>query len=440
MKPPVVACLLAALFALPAFAQANPQDGLFDLYKKLHASPELSHFEVNTSALLAAELRKAGYKVTERVGKYADGSQAYGVVAIMENGPGPRLLIRADMDGLPIREETGASYASTVLTKTKSGEEVGVMHACGHDIHMASLVGTARALAANKAKWHGTVMLIGQPSEETLDGARAMLADGLYERFGQPDMAIGLHDTPALATGTVGLTAGPAYAAVTSIDVTIRGVGGHGARPHVTRDPIVMAAQFINQLQTIVSRQQNPVDPAVVTVGSIHGGTKRNIISDEVKLTLTTRAFSERAMKIIVEGVRNAARGVGISAGMPEDRMPVVTIIESETGPATINNAALAAKVKATLVGAMGAKLVFDTEAAMASEDFGLYGLDGHQIPTLYFNVGVADAAALARAAATGTNVPGPHTSKFLPVAEPALKAGVTATTAVAMSLLQPSR
>ena len=236
--------------------EKNELPGMLDTYKQLHAHPELSHFEANTSATIVTELRKAGYTVTDHVGVYPDGSKAFGVVGILKNGAGPTLLVRGDMDALPIVEETGAPYASHVMTKNKSGQEVGVMHACGHDVHTTVLIGTARALAANKNQWHGTLMIVGQPSEETIDGAKAMLADHLYERFGKPDRIIGLHDTNQHAAGTVGLTAGPAMASSTSVDETIRGIGGHGAYPFVGRDPITLAALYITQIQTIVSREE----------------------------------------------------------------------------------------------------------------------------------------------------------------------------------------
>jgi len=411
--------------------------GLVNTYKGIHANPELSHHEEMTAALLATELRKAGFTVTEHVGKYQDGTQAYGVVAILENGPGPRLLIRTDMDALPIVEETGVSYASHVLSKNSAGQEVGVMHACGHDVHVTTMIGTARALANSRAKWHGTVMLIGQPSEETLDGAKAMLADHLYERFGTPNLAIALHDTNSRAAGTVAITAGSAMAGVTSVDVTLRGIGGHGAQPQNGKDPVVMAGEFIVQVQTVVSRQENPRDPAVVTIGDIHGGTKRNVIPYEVKLELTTRAFSERAMQIILDGIRHAAQGVAMSAGVPEDRQPIVTIVDNESGPATYNDPALTARVKAALVNSLGSKNVFDEDPIMASEDFGLFGLEGHRIPTVIFWLGAMDPVKLTAAQAAGKSLPGPHTSLFEPVPEPTLRTGVTAMTSVAIALLR---
>src|SRR5579864_6202953 len=343
----------ALLFAAPAMAQDMPAyvngqlPGLVDIYKGLHTHPELSHHEEQSSTLVAAELRKAGYTVTEHVGKYPDGTQAFGVVAILKNGAGPPLLIRSDMDALPIIEETGLPYASHVKSKNASGQEVGVMHACGHDIHMTSLIGVGRTMAAMKSQWHGTLMLIGQPSEETIDGAKAMLADHLYERFGTPDMAIALHDTNLAAAGSVTVMPGAAQASSNSVDVTMRGIGGHGSAPQVGKDPIVMAAEFIVQLQTIVSRQEDPHDLTVVTVGDIHGGTKRNIIPDDVKMELTIRTFTDKSLGIVLDGIRRTAQGVALSAGVPEDRAPIVTIVKDESTPVNYNNPALTARVKA---------------------------------------------------------------------------------------------
>ena len=443
MKHFVIVASLVCILTAPVLAQDlgrfvdGELSGLVTTYEGIHAHPELSHHEEMTAALLATELRKSGFTVTEHVGKYPDGTQAYGVVAILENGRGPRLLIRTDLDALPIVEETGLSYASHVMSKNPAGQEVGVMHACGHDVHVTTMIGTARALASSRAKWHGTVMLIGQPSEENLDGAKAMLADHLYERFGTPNLAIALHDTNSRAAGTVAITSGPALAGVTSVDVTLRGIGGHGAQPQNGKDPVVMAGEFIVQVQSIVSRQENPRDPSVVTIGDIHGGTKRNIIPYEVKMELTARTFSDQAMQIIVEGIRHAAQGVALSAGVPEDRQPIVTVIESESGPATYNDPALTTRVKAALVNALGAQNVFDEDAIMASEDFGLFGLEGHRIPTVMFWLGAMDPVKLAAAQAAGKSLPGPHTSLFEPVPAPTLRTGVTAMTSVAIALLR---
>jgi amidohydrolase len=434
-------CLLTApglAAAQELGAVVNDQlSGLVDTYKGIHAHPELSHHEEHTAALLAGELRKAGYTVTERVGKYPDGTQAYGLVAILQNGAGPRLLIRADMDALPVVEETGVPYASHVTAKNAAGQEVGVMHACGHDVHVTTMIGTARALAATRAKWHGTVMLLGQPSEETIDGAKAMLADHLYDRFGTPDLAIALHDTNTRAAGTVSITSGPALASSTSVDVVLRGIGGHGARPQDTKDPIVMAGQFIVQLQTIVSRQEDPRDPAVVTVGDIHGGTKRNIIPNEVKLELTTRAFSDKARQIVLDGIRRIAQGVALSAGVPDNLAPVVSVLDAESTPVMYNDPALSTRVKAALVNSLGAKNVFEEEPIMGSEDFGVLGLEGHKIPTVMFWLGAMDPAKLAAAQAAGKTLPGPHNSRFEPIPEPTLRTGVTAMSSVAIALLQ---
>jgi hippurate hydrolase len=435
---------MRALTILVFLALASPliaqETSLVDTYKDIHAHPELSHYEARTSAILADELRKAGYTVTDHIGVYPDGSRAYGVVGILKNGAGPTLLIRADMDALPIVEETGVAYASHVMTKTTSGQNAGqttgVMHACGHDVHTTVLIGTARALAAAKSQWHGTLMLIGQPSEETIDGAKAMLADHLYERFGTPDMVIGLHDTNLHAAGSIGITAGPAMASSTSIDITVRGIGGHGAYPFLGRDPIVLAALFITQIQTIVSREEDPRDPSVVTVGDIHGGTKRNIIPDEVKLELTARAFSDKARQTIVDGLRQMALGIATSAGLPPDKMPTVTVLDTESTPFLYNDPALSARVKATLQTTIGADNVFDDPRAMGSEDVGIFGLNG-KIPVVYYWLGAMYPDRFAAAKAAGKELPGMHTSHFEPDPEPTLTTGVRSMTAVAISLLQ---
>ena len=435
MKIAAILITFAAVLEAPCFASGEA--GLVEIYQDLHAHPELSHHEEHTSARLAEELRRAGYSVTERVGKYPDGSAAYGLVAILHNGPGPQLLIRADMDALPITEETGLPYASRARAKNSAGQEVGVMHACGHDVHVTALIGTARDLVARRAKWHGTLMLIGQPSEETIDGAKAMLSDRLYERFGTPDLAIALHDTNAHPAGSVAITSGAALASSTSVDVTLRGIGGHGALPQAGKDPVVMAGEFIVQLQTIVSRQEDPHDPTVVTIGDIHGGTKRNIIPNEVKLELTARAFSDKARQIIVEGIRRTAAGVALSMGIPEDLSPIVTVLNAESTPVMYNDPALTARVKAALVGSLGTRSVFDEQPVMVSEDFGVLGLENRKIPTVMFWLGAMDSDKFAAAQAAGKPLPGMHTSRFEPAAEATLRTGVRAMTSVAIALLQ---
>ena len=409
---------------------------LVDTYKDLHAHPELSHFEARTSGILAKALREAGYTVTERVGRYPEGSQAYGVVGVMKNGPGPILLIRADMDALPIVEETGVPYASHVTVHNKGGQEVGVMHACGHDVHTTVLIGTARALAGMRSQWHGTLILIGQPSEETIDGAKAMLADHLYERFGRPDRIIGLHDTNRLPAGKVGFVPGPAMASSTSIDVVIHGTGGHGATPQLGRDPISLAALYITEIQTIVSREEDPQDPTVVTVGDIHGGTKRNIIPNEVKLELTTRAFTDKSRQVVIDGLRSMAAGLTTSANLPPDKAAVVTVLEDESTPVMFNDPAQMALVQPALVKTLGADNVVEQTKVMGSEDVGVFGLD-RKIPVTYLWLGAMDPARFAAAEAAGKELPGPHTSRFEPLPEPTLRTGVETLTATAISLMK---
>ena len=405
-------------------------------YKALHRAPELSHHEEHTSATVAAELRKLGYTVTERVGRYADGSQAWGVVAVLENGAGPRVLLRTDMDALPVEEKTGVDYASTVKSVNAEGQATGVMHACGHDIHMTVLLGTARELAARKSQWHGTVMLIGQPSEETIDGARAMLADKLYERFGRPDFVLGAHDDAGVAAGDVAIKDGPLLASSMSVDVTMRGIGSHGARPHEGKDPILMAAQFIVLVQDVVSRQVDPQSPAVITVGTIHGGLKRNIIPDEVKMGLTLRAYSEETRLKLIEGIRRKADGVATAYGMPADRMPVVTVSETEITPATVNDAALAARLRPVAEAALGAEHVVAGHSEMGSEDFGQFSLEG-KIPALFIRLGAVDAGKLEESRKSGVPLPGVHSARFAPVYEPTLRTGVITMTSLALDLLK---
>lgn len=435
-----VACLVLAAAAsaqdVPSFVNTE-LPSLVNTYKDIHEHPELSHFEARTSGIVAAALRAAGYTVTERVGRYPDGSQAYGVVGILKNGAGPTLMIRADMDALPIVEETGVPYASHVRMKDLQGEMVGVMHACGHDVHTTVLIGTARAMVAMKSQWHGTLMLVGQPSEETIDGAKAMLADHLYERFGRPDRIIGLHDTNGLPAGTVGVRSGPSASSSTSVDVVIRGIGGHGAYPQAGRDPITLAALYITQIQTIVSREEDPQDPTVVTVGHIEGGTKRNIIPNEVKLELTTRSFSDKSRDTVIQGLKQMAAGITASAGLPPDKAATVTVLENESTPVLYNDPKQTEAVKATLVKALGADKVFDIPRGMASEDVGVFALPNHEIPLTYFILGAMDPVKFAAAKAEGKELPGPHTSRFEPLPEPTLRTGVTAMTSVAISLLQ---
>src|SRR4051812_38022018 len=334
------------VFAISGFAQQTPQSladaelpSLLAIYKDVHSHPELSGQEDRTAALVAKELRTAGCQVTEHLGKYENAKlKPYGVVGVMKNGDGPAVLLRTDMDALPVEEETGLPYASKVVVKNDEGKDVHVMQACGHDTHIAAFIGTARALAKLKDQWHGTIVFVAQPAEEVGAGARALLKDGLYERFGRPNFALGFHDKADLETGRIGVTEGYTYANVDSVDVTVRGVGGHGAYPYKTKDPVVLAAEMINAWQTIASRENNPINPVVVTVGSIHGGTKHNIIPDEVKMQLTVRSYKTETRDLALAAIERIAKGIAIAGGVPADRAPVVNVEKDQFTPATYNN------------------------------------------------------------------------------------------------------
>ena len=441
-----LAAVLCTLFSLTSAAQQPALDKLVEqelpalvsTYKAIHAAPELSHHEEKTSALLAQQLRGLGYEVTEHVGKYPNGEwKGYGVVAVLKNGAGPTVLVRADMDALPVEEKTGVAYASHVHTKNDAGVDTPVMHACGHDIHVSALMGTAKMLVQLKDQWRGTLVLIGQPAEEMIDGAKAMLADGLYTRFPKPDYAVALHDTPDLEAGKVGFTPGYALASSSSVDVTIRGRGAHGSRPEASKDPIVLAAEYILAIQTIVSRELSPFDPAVVTVGSIHGGTKSNIIPDEVRLQLTVRTYKEEVRQHILASLERIARGVALAGGVPEDRAPIVKASETEYTPAMYNDPALAARVAAAMKKELGAENVVETPPVMGSEDFGALGLEDRKIPTFMFGVGAIDAARLAAMKQSGTPVPSLHSSLFWPTPEPTIRTAVKAMTAAVLDLLK---
>jgi hippurate hydrolase len=411
---------------------------LVSTYKALHAAPELSHYEVKTSALLAQELRSLGFTVTERIGRYRRPEwKGYGVAGVMKNGEGPVVLVRADMDALPVEEKTGLPYASSVRVKNDSGQEVGVMHACGHDIHVTSLIGTARMLAALKSEWRGTVILVGQPAEETSDGAKAMLDDGLYSKIPKPDYAIALHDQADIEAGKVGMTPGYALANVTSVDITVRGIGGHGARPESTKDPIVVTSQIILALQTIVSRENSPLDPVVVTVGSIHGGSRYNIIPDEVKLQLTIRAYKEEVRQRIVASIERIAAGIAQAAGLPSELAPVVKVNELEGTLATYNDPALVGRLSSLFTKSLGADNVVAYPPAMVGEDFGRFGLEGNQIPAVIFWVGAAEASKVAESKRTGKPLPSLHSPLFAPQPEPTLRTGVRAMTLAVLDLMK---
>lgn len=400
------------------------------LYKHLHANPELSLMEEKTSARLAQELRAAGYEVTEKFGG------GYGVVAVLKNGAGPTLLLRADTDGLPVQEETGLPYASQARVKDLTGREVSTMHACGHDIHTTVLVGAARTLASLRDRWSGTLVLVGQPAEERGIGARVVLAAGLYQKFPKPDFALAIHDNANLAAGTVGVVEGYALANVDWVDITVRGIGGHGAYPHTTKDPIVLASRIVLALQTIVSRETRPTDACVVTVGSIHGGTKANIIPDEVKLQLTLRSYTDDVRAHTIAAIKRICRGEAIAAGLPEDRFPLIHIIEEEATPSTYNDPALTKRVRASLVGALGEKNVKNVDAVMGGEDFSQFARTAEKIPICLFWVGAVAPEKVAEAERTGASLPSLHSSKFAPVPEPTIKTGVMGMTAAALDLL----
>lgn len=422
-----------ALAATPLHAQQTPKSladaelpSLLTIYKDLHTHPELSTHEERSSAIVAKELKAAGCEVTEHVGKYENpASTCFGVIGVMKNGDGPTVAIRTDLDALPVHEETGLPYASTVTTKNDAGQEVSVMHACGHDIHMSTFIGTARALGKLKDKWHGTIIFIGQPAEETVGGARALLKDGLYTRWPKPNYVLGLHDDAEIAAGQIGVTEGYCYANVDSVDVTVRGVGGHGAYPHKTKDPIVLAAEMINAWQTIASRENNPVDPIVVTVGSIHGGTKHNIISDEVKMQLTVRTYKQEVRDRVLAAIERIAKGIATAAGFPEDRMPIVHVEKDQYTPATYNNPELTKRVAGALKSALGADNVVMKDPTMGGEDFSEYSLPDHSIPACMFNVGAVEPAKAAESKKTGLPLPSLHSSKFAPVPEPTIRTGL---------------
>ncbi len=424
--------LAAGLLALPAASGSPalaPLNGIYPdldaLYVDLHQTPELSLHEEKTSAKLAGRLKALGYEVTERVG-------GYGVVAVMKNGKGPTVLVRADMDALPILEKTGLPYASKVTVKNDAGVEVPVMHACGHDVHMTSLIGAATLLAKSKSRWRGTLVLVAQPAEEGGGGAKSMLKDGLLTRFPKPDFALALHDFPFLPAGKVGVTSGYALANVDSVDITIYGRGGHGSAPQNTVDPIVIAARTVLALQTIVSRENDPRDPAVVTVGSIHGGTKHNIIPDEVRLQLTVRTYKDEVRKRVLASIARIAKAEAAAAGAPKE--PAV-VVDEDRGYATYNDPALARRVSGALSAALGKGNVVDTQPVMGGEDFGEIGAAA-KIPSVLFWVGGTEPKTFAAAGGDMTRLPYLHSSEWAPDREPTLKTGTAALTVAALELL----
>ena len=408
---------------------------LVDCYKMLHAMPELSGQEEKTSAFLAGELRSLGFTVTEGLGKFSQQSwRGFGVVGVLSNGAGPTVLVRADMDALPVEEKTGLPYASKVKASFGGeAQQVCVMHACGHDVHVTSLIGTARVLARLKESWCGTLVLIGQPAEEGGGGAQAMLHDGAYDLCPQPDCVLALHVTAQLPAGMVGYAPGNFMASLTEVEITMRGVGAHGSAPERAKDPIVMAAQLVLALQTIVSREVNPLEPAVLTVGSIHGGTASNVIPDQVVLQLSIRSYDDAVRDQIVASLERMARGVALTAGVPEDRAPLVH--RKTSHPANYNDPQLTERVACSLQRALGEPAVFRAPPVMASEDFGYWGLV-RTVPTCMFWLGAADPVQFRQSQETGIPVPSNHSPLFAPLPEPTIRTGVKASAASVLDLL----
>lgn len=428
--------LLAAVPATGIAAGADPSDldriidkeyaSLDELYRHLHAHPELSLHERETARRVAAELKAAGFEVTPGVG-------GNGVVAVRRGGPGPTVMWRSDLDALPVKEETGLPYASAVVTTDDGGRPVPVMHACGHDLHMTTIVGLARGLAALSRRWSGTVVLIGQPAEERVKGAEAMIKDGLLTRFPRPDAVLAMHVKADLPSGVVGYRAGPAFANVDSVDIRVHGRGGHGSAPHTTVDPVVMAARIVLALQTIVSREIDPIESAVITVGSIHGGTKHNIIPDTVDLQLTVRSYSDGTRARLLEGIRRNVQAEAAAAGAP--RPPEVTVGEST--PATVNDPGLVRRTVEALKRALGSDRVVEVPPIMGSEDFTYYGREG--IPAFMFNLGTTAPARIEESRRPGGSpLPSLHSSQYAPEREAAIRGGVRAALVAVMELLQP--
>lgn len=424
--------LALSLLAVPALLHAEEPaqwvkqnvGDIVKVYQEFHKQPELSFHEAKTAERIAQEWRSAGFDVTTGVG-------GHGVVAILKNGEGPVLMLRTDLDALPVTEQTGLVYASTVKVKTGEGVETGVMHACGHDIHMANLVGVARYMAANKNLWQGTLMLIGQPAEERGNGAHQMLKDGLFERFPKPTYAVALHVDSKVAANKVEVKPGYILANVDTVDITMRGRGGHGASPHSTIDPIVQAAELVMSLQTLVSRETNPTDPAVVTVGSIHGGTKHNIIGDSCHLQLTVRSYSAKVRKNLNEGIRRKALAVAAGAGAPE---PTFKFSEEGT-PALFNDEKLTARLRPVFERAIGANNVDDGEPSMGGEDFSFYGIKTG-VPIIMYRLGSVEAKRLAGLQRGGMQSPSLHSAQYYPDAEETLTTGITTMCAAALDLL----
>jgi len=411
---------------------------LLAIYKDVHSHPELSGHEERTAALVAKELRAAGCQVTEHVGKYENSKlKAYGVVGVMKNGDGPTVLVRTDTDALPVEEETGLPYASKVVVKNDDGRDVHVMHAYGHDAHIAAFIGTARSLGKLKDQWHGTIVFVAQPAEEIGTGARALLNDGLYDRFGKPNFALGFHDKADVEAGHIAVTEGYTSANVDSVDVTVRGVGGHGGYPHKTKDPIVLAAEIINAWQTIVSRENNPLDPVVITVGSIHGGTKHNIIPDEVKMQITVRTYKSKVRERVLADIDRIAKGCAAAAGIPAELAPIVSVPKDLVALATYNNPELTKRLVAVWKKSLGDENVEMVDPTMGGDDFSEYSLPDYSIPAVYFHFGAVEPAKIAEYKQGGKELPTLHSSKFAPVPEPTIRTGIIGMVTAVLDLMK---
>jgi len=426
--------VVALLAAFPAAGQTIAEiDAYYPelqaLYQDIHRNPELGFQEVQTAAKLAARLKALGFEVTTGVGRT-------GIVALLKNGAGPTVMLRTELDALPVAEKTGVSFASTATVKNLAGATVPVMHACGHDLHMTAWSGTAKWMADHRQQWHGTLMLVGQPAEESAGangGAAAMLKDGLFERFPKPDFVIGIHDDDTMPAGTIGFHPGPFRAMSISPTITLYGRGGHGAMPYNTIDPVVMAARTVMALQTVVSRENNPMDPVVVTIGSIHGGTQANVIPDEVKLELNVRTYTDEVQKRVMTAITRIAKAEAAASG--STREPLITMPES--GHVVVNDPQLTARVAAALQKAMGTQQVIEMPAKMTSEDFSEYGRAG--IPAVLLHIGAVNPAKLAESRRTGIPVPAPHSPEWLPDLEPTLKAAIRGETVVLLNLFNGS-
>ena len=426
-------------------AQQTPQSladaelpSLLGIYKDVHSHPELSGYEERTAALVAKELRAAGCEVTEHVGKYENSKlKAYGVVGVMKNGDGQTVLVRTDTDALPVEEETGLPYASKAVVKNDDGRDVHVMHACGHDTHIAAFIGTARSLGKLKDQWHGTIVFVAQPAEEIGTGARSLLKDGLYDRFGKPNFALGFHDKADIPAGHIGVTEGYTSANVDFVDVTVRGIGGHGAYPHKVKDPIVLAAEIINTWQTIVSRENNPLDPVVLTVGSIHGGTKHNVIPDEVKMQLTVRTYKSQVRERVLADIDRIAKGCAAAAGMPSALAPIVSVSKDPNTIAAYNNPELTKRLVAIWKKSLGDENVEIVDPTMGGDDFSEYSLPDHSIPAVYFHFGAVEPAKIAEYKQGGKELPTLHSSKFAPVPEPTIRTGVIGMVTAVLDLMK---